>query len=42
MEVTFKQRGVDDLKDLLAALDGGGPLHERGGGEGVRVIQLLH
>lgn len=42
MEVTFEQGGIDDLKEFLAALDGGGSLHERGGGRGVRVIQLLH
>lgn len=42
VQVTLKQRGVDDLQQLLAALDGRCSLHERGGGGRVRVVQLLH
>ena len=42
MQVTFEQRGVDDLKELLAALDGRRALHERRGRRGVGVVQLLH
>ena len=42
MEVALQQGGVYDLQELLAALDGGGTLHERGGGGRVRVVQLLH
>lgn len=42
MQVALEQRGVDDLQELLVALDGRSSLHERRGGGRVRVVQLFH
>lgn len=42
MQVAFEQCGVDDLQELFAALDSGGPLHKRRGSRRLRVVQLLH
>lgn len=42
MQITFQQRGVNDLQELFAAFNGRCALHEWRRGGGVRVVQLLN